>query len=82
VILDGETVRLTHKEYRLLALLVQQAGLVVTRPILLMQIWGYGPEIREGRVDNCIRGLRKKLGIYASQYIETVHGTGYRFRPG
>ena len=81
VILDGETVRLTPMQYRLLALLVEHAGVVVTRPILLMQIWRYAPEIREGRVDACIGGLRRKLGVYADQYIETVFGAGYRFRP-
>ena len=81
VILDGETVRLTPMQYRLLALLVEHAGVVVTRPILLMQIWGYAPEIREHKVDTCIRGLRKKLGVYADHYIETVVGVGYRFRP-
>lgn len=80
VILDGETVRLTPMQYRLLALLVEHAGVVVTRPILLMQIWGYAPEIREHKVDTCIRGLRKKLGVYANLYIETVVGVGYRFR--
>ena len=81
VMLDGETVRLNREEYRLLALLVEHAGVAITRPILLMQIWGYGPEIREGKVDTCIRGLRQKLGIYADQYLETVIGVGYRFRP-
>ena len=80
VILDGETVRLTPMQYRLLALLVEHAGVVVTRPILLMQIWGYAPEIREHKVDTCIRGLRQKLGVYADHYIETVVGVGYRFR--
>ena len=81
VILDGETVRLTPMQYRLFALLVEHAGVVVTRPIILMQMWGYAPEIREHKVDGCIRGLRKQLGVYGAQYIETVYGTGYRFRP-
>jgi two-component system OmpR family response regulator len=81
VILDGESVSLTPMQYRLLALLVEHAGVVVTRPILLMQRWGYSPEIREGKVDTCIGGLRKKLGVYADHYIETVFGVGYRFRP-
>jgi two-component system, OmpR family, KDP operon response regulator KdpE len=81
VTLDGETVRLTPIQYRLLMLLVEHAGVAVTRPILLMQIWRDAPEIREHKVDTCIRGLRKKLGVYADHYIETVVGIGYRFRP-
>jgi DNA-binding response OmpR family regulator len=81
VILDGETVRLTPMQYQVLAPLVEYAGVVVTRPILLMQFGEYSPEIRERRVDACIHGLRRKLGVYADQYIETVAGVGYRFRP-
>jgi DNA-binding response OmpR family regulator len=81
VILDGETVRLTPMEYRLFALLVEHAGVVVTRAILLMQFVGYSSEIRGRRVDACIQGLRRKLGVYADQYLETVYGVGYLFRP-
>jgi DNA-binding response OmpR family regulator len=81
VILDGETVRLTPVQYRLLALLVKHTGVVVTRPILLMQIWGYAPEMGLRRVDVHFNGLRKKLGKYADQYLETVRGVGYCFRP-
>ena len=79
--LDGETVRLNRLEYRLLAVLVEHAGEVMPQSILFMEICGCGSEIREGKVDTCIRGLRKKLGIYADQYVETVFGFGYRFWP-
>jgi DNA-binding response OmpR family regulator len=81
VMLDNETVRLTPMQYRLFALLVHHAGVVVTRRILLMQFGGYSPEIRERRVDACMHGLRRILGVYADQYLETVFGVGYRFRP-
>jgi two-component system KDP operon response regulator KdpE len=40
VMVDGEMVRLTYEEYRLLALLVQRAGAVVPRAAFLRQIWG------------------------------------------
>ena len=81
VILDGETVTLTRREYRLLALLAQHAGEVVPRSTLLMHIWGHVPEMRPSTLDVHIRGLRRKLGVYAEQYVETVVGTGYCFRP-
>jgi len=81
VTLDGETVRLTPIQYRLLGLLVQHGGVVVTRPILLMQIWGHAPQLDPRQVDMHICGLGRKLGVYAKQYIETVVGTGCRFRP-
>ena len=81
VLLDGETVRMTPMQYRMLALLVEHAGVVVTRSVFLMQFGGYSPAIRERRVDACIAGLRRRLGVYADQYLETVYGVGYRFRP-
>jgi DNA-binding response OmpR family regulator len=81
VILDGEMVTLTRREYRLLALLAQHAGDVVPRSSLLLHIWGQVPEMRPSTLDVHIRGLRRKLGVYADQYVETVVGTGYRFRP-
>ena len=82
VMLDGEAVRLTSMQYRLLAVLVEHAGVVVTRPILLLHIWGNVPELRPSKLDGHIRELRKRLGIYSGHYIETVVGVGYRFRPG
>ena len=81
VTVDSETVRLTRMQYRVLALLVKHAGVAVTRSILLMQIWGHAPEMDPRSVDTHVNGLRRKLGPYADQYLETVHGVGYRFRP-
>jgi DNA-binding response OmpR family regulator len=81
VTLDSETVTLTRKEYRLLALLAQHPGEVVPRPILLTHIRGHVPERRPSMLDVHIHGLRRKLGIYADLYIETVVGVGYIFRP-
>ena len=79
--LDNRVLTLTRKEYDLLALLVQHAGEIVPREALLMQIWGYGADIRTRTLDVHIRRLRKKLDVYADQYIETIFGIGYRFQP-
>jgi len=79
--LDCQVLPLSRIEYRLLTLLVEHAGEIMPQSILFMEIWGYGSEIREGKVDTCVRGLRKKLGVYADQYVETVFGFGYRFWP-
>lgn len=80
-ILDTERITLTRKEYDLLALLVQHAGEIIPREALLMRVWGYGSEIRTRTLDVHVRRLRKKLGGYADQYIETIFGIGYRFQP-
>ncbi len=79
--LDSNRLVLTRKEYELLALLVRHAGEIIPREALLMEIWGYGSEIRTRTLDVHIRRLRKKLGRYADQYIETIFGIGYRFQP-
>jgi len=79
--LDMERMTLTRKEYDLLALLVSHAGEIIPREALLLQVWGYGAEIRTRTLDVHVRRLRKKLGGYADQYIETIFGIGYRFQP-
>ena len=80
-VLDGERMVLTRKEYELFALLVQHAGDIIPRQVLLMRVWGYGSEIRTRTLDVHVRRLRKKLGGYADLYIETIFGIGYRFQP-
>jgi DNA-binding response OmpR family regulator len=79
--LDGRALPLTRKEYDLLELLARNAGEIVPRPTLLERVWGYHPEIRTRTLDVHIRRLRRKLGQYSEQYIETIFGVGYRFQP-
>ena len=80
-VLDSRRLKLTRKEYQLLALLVENAGELVPREVLLMRVWGYGVGIQTRTLDVHIRRLRKHLGSYSKHYIETVFGTGYRFQP-
>ena len=70
-------VQLTPKEYQLLCLLMKNRGAVLTRDVLLENIWGYGNESETRTVDVHIRTLRQKLGV-AGSMIETVRGVGYR----
>ena len=79
--LDGQPVKLTQKEFDLLATLVRRAGELIPRPTLLAVVWGYGGEIQTRTLDVHIRRLRKNLGSSAAQYIETIFGEGYRFQP-
>ena len=72
---------MTRKEYDLLALLIQNAGEVVTREMLLLRVWGYSNQIRTRTLDVHIRRLRKKLGEHSGTYIETIFSVGYRFQP-
>jgi two-component system, OmpR family, alkaline phosphatase synthesis response regulator PhoP len=80
-LLDTKPLVLTRKEYDLLALLIQNAGELVTRETLLLRVWGYSNQIRTRTLDVHIRRLRKKLGDHSGTYIETIFGVGYRFQP-
>ena len=73
----ADEVQLTLKEYQLLCLLMKNQGAVLTRDVLLENIWGYGNESETRTVDVHIRTLRQKLGA-GGALIETVRGVGYR----
>jgi DNA-binding response OmpR family regulator len=82
VSVDGHDVKLTRKEFNLLADLMRRPGLVLTRDQLLARVWDYDHPGTTRTVDVHIRQLRKKLGSEVGGYIETVVGVGYRFRSG
>ena len=75
----GSRVALTYKEYRLLSLLLENRGNVMTREILMEKVWGLEAERENRTLDVHIRTLRAKLGP-AGKYIETIRGVGYRVR--
>ena len=77
VFVGEQEVQLTLKEYQLLCLLMKNRGAVLTRDVLLENIWGYGNESETRTVDVHIRTLLQKLGT-AGSMIETVRGVGYR----
>ena len=79
--IDSKQMVFTSKEYELLSLLVRHAGTIIPREVLLLNVWAYGPAIRTRTLDVHIRRLRKKLGVHADRYIETIFGIGYRFQP-
>lgn len=77
VTVSGRPVSLTLKEFELLALMMENQGIVFTRDQLLTRIWGYAFDGESRTVDVHIRSLRQKLGECGS-LIETVRGIGYR----
>ncbi|TRY18603.1 response regulator transcription factor [Tessaracoccus rhinocerotis] len=76
--LSGEPLDLTYTEFELLRYLMQHPGRVLTREVLLSQVWGYDYFGGTRTVDVHVRRLRAKLGQYDS-YIGTVRNVGYRF---
>ena len=77
VLVDGEIVVLTLKEFELLKRLVQNSDMVLTRDRLLEEVWGYEFAGETRTLDVHIRSLRQKLGS-AGEMIQTVRGVGYR----
>ena len=77
----GEELKLTHKEFDLLAELMRNIGAVLTRDLLLQKVWGYDYVGDSRTVDVHIRWLREKIESDASlpTRIVTVRGVGYRF---
>lgn len=78
VSIDGNTINLTHTEFEILAYLMQNKGIVITREQLMAKIWGYDFYGDEKTVNSHIRNLRAKLGSKGS-YIVTVIRSGYKF---
>ena len=75
---DGQRIKLTNKEFTLLAVLARSPDRVVTRQQLLDSVWGYSYYGDARTLDVHIRRLRQKLGS-CGECIETVVGVGYRF---
>lgn len=69
---------LTPTEFRLLEVLIRQAGRAFTRYELMDAAIGEDAIVLERTIDVHIKSLRKKLGD-AGELIETVRGVGYRF---
>jgi DNA-binding response OmpR family regulator len=77
VTLDGEEVKLTAKEFLLLQYFVQHRGRVLSRDLLLTDVWGYQYTGGTRTVDVHIRRLREKLPLL-NEAIETVKQFGYK----
>ena len=75
VTVDGALLDLTTREFELLKELLQNQGRVLTRSVLLGQLWNYDFIGDERIVDSHIKNLRQKLN---RDYIERVRGVGYR----
>ena len=77
VLVDGEAVKFTLTEYRLLVTLVQHAGQVLGRAALMSRAMGFGVTVTERTIDVHITAIRRKLGPYHG-LVQTIRGVGYR----
>lgn len=78
VLIDGERVSMTPKEYDLLFYLVKNMNIALSRDKLLEEVWGYDFYGDDRTVDTHIKMLRNSLGEYRN-LIVTLRGMGYKF---
>ena len=78
--LDDNELHLPRKEFELLAFFMNQPNMIFSREELLSKIWEEDVFVVDRTIDVHINRIRSKLGIYKN-WIETVKGVGYRFRP-
>ena len=77
----NRSVELTKKEFDLLAYLMQNKGLVMSRDRLLDSVWGYDFVGETNAIDVYIRYLRAKIEEpFGLKFIQTIRGVGYIIR--
>lgn len=78
---NGQSVRLSEKEYRILEYLIANGGQILTREQLAVKIWGYDSDAEYNNVEVYMSFTRKKLAfVEAKTEIKAVRGIGYELR--
>ena len=82
LLVEGEDIETTAKEFDLLRLFMSHPGQVLTRDQIMQRLWG-GEHFTLRTIDNFIVRLRSKIEENADTpvHLETVRGVGYRFNP-
>lgn len=78
---DGQLVELTYTEFELLAYLMNNAGVALSRDKILDNVWRYDYYGDARTVDTHVKKLRSKLGE-RGDCIKTIRGIGYKFEAG
>ena len=79
----GESIPLQPREYRLLEYLMKHAGQVVTRTMLLENVWDYHFDPQTNVIDVHVSRLRGKIDKgFSEPLIHTIRGVGYMVRAG
>ena len=76
--IDGEPVELSYKEFELLAYVVENLGIALSREKILNNVWNYDYFGDARTIDTHVKKLRSKLGD-KGEYIRTIWGMGYKF---
>lgn len=80
-ITNGQNIKLSEKEYRILEYLIINQGMVLSRDQLAVKIWGFDSEAEYNNVEVYMSFTRKKLNFVGSKTeIKAVRGLGYELR--
>lgn len=78
---DGNSVRLSEKEFRILEYLIANQGQILTREQIAVRIWGYDSDTEYNNVEVYMSFVRKKMNFVKTKVeIKAVRGVGYELR--
>jgi two-component system OmpR family response regulator len=80
VTFNGDDIDLSPTEYRLLQILIEKKGRVLSKNLLLDEVWGITFESESTVVDTYISYLRKKLHRDGFEGIKTIRGVGFQIQ--
>lgn len=80
VFIDNKEVFFSALEFKLLSYFVRHPDRVLSREMILSNVWGNDTFVTDRVVDSHIRSIRKRLGPY-KDHIQSIYGEGYRFNP-
>ena len=77
VLIDGESVELSYKEFELLAYFMENKGIALSREKILNHVWNYDYFGDARTIDTHVKKLRSKMGD-KGEMIKTIWGMGYK----
>jgi len=78
VMVDGEEIELSFKEFELLEYFMENQGIALSREKILNNVWNYDYFGEARTIDTHVKKLRSKMGV-KGEYIKTIWGMGYKF---
>ena len=79
VVIDGEKIDLSFKEFELLAYFMENKDIALSRERILNHVWDYDYFGDARTIDTHVKKLRNKMGEKCGKYIKTIWGMGYKF---
>ncbi len=79
VVIDGNEIDLSYKEFELLSYFMENKGIALSREKILNSVWNYDYFGDARTIDTHVKKLRSKMGEKGNEYIKTIWGLGYKF---